>query len=267
MADPLVSVIVPCKNSEEFLYKVLRSLEFQTYINKEVIIVDNYSTDRTKEIAQQFEVKYICQGTERATQDNIGIREARGKLIWLTGSDMVADDDYIEKAVAKIKEGYDAIYASVLTDHLVRHFWGKVKALERKCYIGDNLIESARFFRKDVWEYLGGFDEKLIQVEEDFQHKLDKCGFHTTRISAREYHLHEERSLKTVFKKHVYYGRYCRHYLKVHGSRGVHQLLPARSAFFRNWRLLARHPILTAGLIIYKVVQYAGGLWGLKLSR
>jgi glycosyltransferase involved in cell wall biosynthesis len=264
---PLVSVVIPCKNSEEFIGLTLRSLESQTYKNVEVIVVDNYSIDDTEKIARQFKVKYICQGPERATQDNVGIMEARGELIWLTGSDMVADDKYIEEAVAKIQEGYDAIYASVLTDHRVRHFWGKVKALERKCYIGDNVIESARFFKKSVWEHKGGFDEGLVQIEEDFQHWLDSHGYKTGRIGAREFHLHEDDSLKSIWKKSVYYGKFMSRYLRVHKARGYHQLMPLRMGFLRNWKLLLKHPVLTGGLIIYKVVQYTGGLYALCRNR
>lgn len=257
MYNPLVSVVIPCKNSAEFLWETLLSLQHQTYKNIEVIVVDNYSTDDTVEVALKFKARVFLKGPERATQDNYGIENAKGNLIWLTGSDMIADSDYIEQAVCKIKQGDDAIYASVLTDKRVKHYWGRVKALERECYIGDNIIESARFFKKSVWQELGGYDERLIQVEEDFQHRLDKAQYITARIKAREYHLHEETNLTDLFKKSRYYANYMGDYLQKHRSRGILQLNP-----FRNYGKFLKHPNLLGGLIIYKIVQYTGGLIG-----
>jgi glycosyltransferase involved in cell wall biosynthesis len=264
MAQPLVSVIVPTKNSEEYLAVALHDIVNQDYKPIELIVVDNYSTDDTMNIAKIYADAIYQVGPERATQDNYGIQKAHGSIIWLTGSDMRSDPTDIKQGVEKIKEGYDAIYASVLTDRYVKHYWGRVKKLERKCYIGDDTIESARFFKKSVWEELGGFDERLVQVEEDFQHRLDHGGYRTGRIAAREYHMHEDRSLKTIFAKSRYYGKFMSYYVRKHHLRGVKQLFPARSAFFRNWRLFARNPELVAGLIVYKLVQYTGGLYGAK---
>ena len=262
-SNPLVSVVIPTYNSEEFLDRVLINILEQTYPNKELIVVDRYSTDQTPQIAKRWADSFYQFGFERGVQSNYGIWKARGELIYLTGSDMLRDTNYLSQAVERIAEGYDAIYASVLTDWRVEHFWGRVKALERQTYINDNTIESARFFKKEVWEKLGKFDEQLVQVEEDFQHRLDKAGYKTGRIKAREYHLHEEDTLKKIFKKSYYYGGFMKHYLVKHKSRGRKQLYPLRNAFVRNWRLLLKHPILTGGLIVYKIVQYAGGLLGM----
>lgn len=264
---PLVSCIIPTKNSEEFLFECLKSLKSQTYSPIEIIVVDNFSTDLTKKIADYYGVPFYQFGTERATQDNFGVLQSKGKYIYLSGSDMTRDLDFVEQAVEKLEQGYDALYMSVLTDRNIKHYWGKVKALERLTYIGDNTIESARFFRKDVFTALGGFDIELVQVEEDFQHRLDSNGYKTGRINAREYHLHEEENLGQVFKKSFYYGKFMRHYLKKHKTRGIKQLQPLRSSFFRNWRLFLKQPLLTIGFIIYKIVQYTSGLMGMYAKR
>lgn len=250
-----VSVIVPTKNSEEFLALTLHDLENQTY-PCEIIVVDNFSTDRTISIANKYTDKVYQVGPERASQDNFGVLKATGDIIWITGSDFRIDKNYAEQGVAKINEGYDAIYASVLTDRKVKHFWGKVKALERKCYIGTD-IESARFFKKEVWLNLGGFDEKLVQIEEDFQHRIDQAGYKTGRIMALEYHLHEYKGLGEIFRKSAYYGSFMGHYLNKHKGRGYQQIQP-----FRKFNKFLKHPILLFGLIIYKMVQYSGGIWG-----
>jgi glycosyltransferase involved in cell wall biosynthesis len=57
MANPLVSVIIPTKNSAKTIEKCLKSVKDQTYKNIEIIVVDNFSTDGTYEIAKKYTEK------------------------------------------------------------------------------------------------------------------------------------------------------------------------------------------------------------------
>lgn len=255
-----VSIIVPTRNSEEFILECLFNLKKQDYKDIEIIVVDNFSTDNTEVFSDTADL-FLKKGPERTAQANYAISKATGDLIYLTGSDMVRDLDFISQCVAKIKDGYDAIYMSVKTSYRVKHFWGKVKKLERECYIG-TFIESARFFKKSVWEALNGFNENMIGMEEDFQHRLDYAGYYTGRVEAREYHMHEDETLWQIFKKAFYYGSFMKAYLKKHKGRGWKQLYPLRP----NYNKFFRHPKLLIGFIIYKLVQYLGGGLGLIWS-
>jgi glycosyltransferase involved in cell wall biosynthesis len=256
-----VSCIIPTRNSEQFIDRSIVSVLNQSYHDIELIVVDNFSVDSTFRRSAPYVDMFLTKGPERTTQANYAIGKASGELIYLTGSDMTRDYDFIKECVEKIKECYDAIYMSVKTDMDVRHFWGKVKALERESYIG-TFIESARFFKKSVWESLGGFDEDIIAMEEDFQHRLDFMGYKTGRVTAREYHLPEDDSLLKVFKKAFYYGGYMKEYLKKHKGRALKQLNPIRP----NLKIFLKHPILLGGFIIYKLVQYLGGGLGCLLN-
>ncbi len=263
LRTPLVSVVIPTLNSSRYLKQTLESLKSQTYSNIEIIIVDNYSSDNTRDIAESFGATVCLIGPERAAQDNYGIRKASGEFVYLTGSDMIIDPDYITQAVEEcLSQGYDAIYASVLSKQ-GGGFWERVKAMERLSFIGSNLIESARFFKKGVFMTLGGFDESLVGVEEDFQHRLDALGYKTGRINAREVHLHEATSLSEVFRKSYYYGKFMPSYLKKYPFRGSRQLFPVRPSYIYNIRLFARNPIYLPAFMVYKLVQYSGGLLGL----
>jgi len=264
--QPKVSVIVPTKNSANYLHFCLLSMHQQTYKNIEIIVVDNYSTDNTCDIAKRFGARVFTRGKERAVQLNFGVAMARGKYVFETGSDMMSEPTYIEEAVAKCEEGYDAIYSSVISKPS-KNFWCKVKALERLSYIGDDQIEAAHFFKYDVFVSLGGADPSLISVEEDLQHRLDEAGFKTGRIKAREIHLHEMKTLKEVWLKSFYYGSYMRSYLKKHPKRGSQYLFPIRKAFLKNILLYSKHPILSIGFILYKVVQQTAGLCGLLVNK
>jgi glycosyltransferase involved in cell wall biosynthesis len=52
-----VSIILPTRNNENTIKRCLESIEKQTYKNKEVIFIDNYSTDNTYKIAKHFSKK------------------------------------------------------------------------------------------------------------------------------------------------------------------------------------------------------------------
>ena len=58
--NPKVSVIVPAYNVEHKIRECLNSILLQTYDNKEIIVVDDGSTDRTSEICDLFEKKHDC---------------------------------------------------------------------------------------------------------------------------------------------------------------------------------------------------------------
>jgi len=250
-----VSVVVPTKNSTEFIDRSIVSLLNQHYQDIEIIVVDNFSTDGTLGWIKKLVDKVLLKGPERTAQANYGIENSTGELIYLTGSDMTRDYGFIQECVDKINEGYDAVYMSVKTDKDVQHFWGRVKALERESYIGTPK-ESARFFKKSVWEALNGFNENLISMEEDFQHRLDYAGYYTGRIKGREYHLHEDDTLRKVFQKGYYYGKFMKKYLKKHKTEGIKKLT------FINLKPFLKHPVLLGGFIIYKTVQYTGGVLG-----
>ena len=99
---PLVSVIVPAYNVEPFLAETLASVQWQTYREFEVIIVDDGSTDRTSEIVQQFvekDARFILlrqPNANMAAARNAALKQARGE--WVAFLD--ADDAWLSEKLA-----------------------------------------------------------------------------------------------------------------------------------------------------------------------
>ena len=83
MKKPLLSVIVPTKNSERFLERCLKSIKSQTYKNLEIIVVDNNSNDKTKEIAEKYTKLVFNKGPERSAQRNFGVLKSKGEFVLL----------------------------------------------------------------------------------------------------------------------------------------------------------------------------------------
>lgn len=89
MLKPLVSIIVPVYNGEKYLGDTLKAILFQDYGKKEVIIVNDGSTDKSEEIVRSFpEVKYIFQENSGVpVARNRGIKEAKGEFIAFSDQD------------------------------------------------------------------------------------------------------------------------------------------------------------------------------------
>lgn len=115
MNHPLVSVIVPIYNVEEYLEKCLESIVSQTYSNLEIILVNDGSTDKSESIIQLFllkdkRVNYIYQkNAGPSVARNRGMKEATGEFICFIDADDFISQEYIEKLVSKIVEGYDIV--------------------------------------------------------------------------------------------------------------------------------------------------------------
>jgi glycosyltransferase involved in cell wall biosynthesis len=263
MSDkPLVSVVVPTFNSEGVLERCLASVRGQTYPNIEVIVVDNYSKDKTREIAKKFADLVLLRGRERSAQVNFGVRHAGGKYVYRVDSDFVLEPTVVEEAVRKCEvEGFDAVCIHNTSDASVS-FWARVRKLERDCYADDELNVAARFFRKEVFEKMGGFNERLVAAEDyDFHNRLLGSGYKIGKIKAREIHVGEPKSLWEIAKKHYYYGKTVKRFLDVNPERGIKQIGFIRPAFIRNWKNFATHPLLAIGFFIYQIVRYsAAGL-------
>ena len=94
----IVSVIIPTKNSEETLEECLKSIKQQSYPHIEIIVVDNFSTDNTRNIAKQFTDKVLLKGHERSAQVNFGVKYANGKYVYRVDSDFIVEPNVIEEA-------------------------------------------------------------------------------------------------------------------------------------------------------------------------
>src|SRR4030067_364405 len=107
---PLVSIIVPTRNSQATIERCLLSIRKQDYANLEIIVVDNYSRDRTRQLAEKYADKIFLKGPERGAQVNFGVGEAAGKYVYRVDSDFVLSSSIVTEAVEmREQHGFDAI--------------------------------------------------------------------------------------------------------------------------------------------------------------
>jgi glycosyltransferase involved in cell wall biosynthesis len=138
MKLPIVSIIVPTYNSAGTLEACLRSLKEQTYDSIEIIVVDNSSTDATKELAQQFTKKVFNQGPERSAQRNFGVKKAEGEYVVIIDSDMELSPKVIAACVEKVKA--DSSFGGVIIpeESFGTGFWAQCKRRGRLGLVAKN---------------------------------------------------------------------------------------------------------------------------------
>ena len=251
---PLVSVIVPTKNSDATIGKCLESISTQTWPNIEIIVVDCFSKDKTRKITEDYGARIFESGVKRSEARNMGAEKARGDLVFFVDSDMELGSSVIDECVKKIREEYDGVVIPEVS--VGEGFWAKCKALEKRCYIGDDLIEAARFFRKSVFENMGGYDAELEAGEDwDLNQRLSKAGYRIGRINAFIKHYEGRLSLRATMLKKRYYGKTLERYRKKHPTEARHQLKLIRPAFTRNWRGLVKDPVHALGMLVMKACE------------
>ena len=117
MNKPLISVVVPVYNVEQYLKKCLDSIIKQKYNNLEIIIVNDGSTDNSQKICQEYvkkdkRIKLITQKNQGlSAARNTGIDNAHGKYISFVDSDDYLDLEFINELYNTIIENKSDISA------------------------------------------------------------------------------------------------------------------------------------------------------------
>ena len=254
--EPLVSVVIPTFNSEQFLERCLKSVKAQSYTNIEIIVVDNYSKDGTREIAEGCEVRVVLCRAGRSKAKNVGASYTKGEFLLFVDSDMELTPNVVVECVAKVESGFDAV---IIPEFSVGEgFWAMCRALEKACYVGDDLIEASRFFGKRVFEDVGGYDPQLEAGEDwDLNQRIMKRGFRIGRVSMFIKHHEGRLSLRGAVAKKHYYGQTLRLYKIKHPKVSKQQLRMFRYAFLRNRKKLENDPIHALGMLLMKACELA----------
>lgn len=223
----------------------------------EIIVADNQSTDQTAAIAKKLGAKVFQAGPERSAQRNFGARKAQGKFLFFVDADMELGEKVLTEALDLFHKDSDIKSIVVPEVSVGNNFWGRVRALERSCYLGEPTIEAPRIFEKKAFLKAGGFDQKLIAAEDwDLSQRIKQWG-KMGRIKAKIIHHEGKLSLKTHLKKKYYYAKNIKLYAQKHPHESKAQIGPARvKIFWKNWKKLAADPLHGAGVFILKSMEY-----------
>lgn len=252
----LVSVVITTKNEEEHIGKCLSSIKSQSYPPNgiEIIVVDNNSNDKTKEISFRYTDKVYNFGSERSAQRNFGVRQANGKYVLYLDADMILSQEVIRECFNKCEnEGCMALYIPERIKG--RGFWIKVRDFERRFY-NATVIDCVRFIQKDKFLEIGGFDESLTGPEDwDLDRRIRQAG-KVGIIDSPIYHNEGRFRFQEYLGKKRYYSQNFQRYIDKWGQDDpvIKKQFGFRYRYFGvfiesgKWIKLITHPFLTLGM-------------------
>ena len=192
--DPLVTVVVVNRDRRELLRHCLRSIAGQVYQNLEVIVVDNGSVDGSECVIPDKELSGLpirliknLNNLGFCTANNQALRFARGKYVALLNNDAEADEGWLQALVAALEEnaGFGMAASKVLlhgdrstidkAGHLIypdgqnrgrgtgEKDIGQYERMEETAWPDG----CAAFYRRALFEHVGGFDEDFFAYADD----------------------------------------------------------------------------------------------------
>jgi glycosyltransferase involved in cell wall biosynthesis len=256
-----VTVIVTSRNSARTIGRCLGSILSQS-IPVEVLVVDNFSSDATVEIASGLRCKVVVAGHERSRQRNIGARIARTTWILFADADMLLHSNVVASCL-RVCVAERASAAVIPQLAVGEGFLARARALEKKCYVGDSYLEAPRFFQRHVFNELGGYDEELCAAEDwDLSSRARTAGVEIARAEYEIVHLDGRIRIVETVRKFRYYAPSIARYRKKHHDHARHQFRPFRSALMRNWKTLLLRPHLATGIGMLKAAELTGIVLG-----
>ena len=249
------SVIIATKNEQNNIKRLLASLKKQTEKSCEIIVVDNYSQDKTREIAKKYTRHVYSKGKERSQQRNYGLKKAKGQYVIFLDADMQLEKNVLKECIEKIRNKNTK---GIIIDEISngKSYLAKIKNLEKELYRDQGEIEAARFFRKKDLDKIGGYDDNLISGEDwDISIRTSKLG-PLLRIKSKIIH-NEEKTFWQDIKKKYYYAKNIERYAKKHPEEFKKQSGFFRfSNLFKKPAIIYHDPTVFAGLILLKSAQY-----------
>jgi glycosyltransferase involved in cell wall biosynthesis len=180
MSDkPLISIIIPSYNSARFVLHAVQSALEQTYSPVEVIVVDDGSTDDTRErlVTREDRIRYVYQsngGPSKAR--NRGINEAQGDLIAFLDADDQWLPDKLQKQWKSLQANPDTclvhtdLYRLYEPSGAIVHKYRDRKRFSGYCYNeffwGNALLTSSVLVTRRCLEEIGKFDEEIGYAED-----------------------------------------------------------------------------------------------------
>ena len=205
-----VSIIVPIKNRGSLLPNLIKNLSNLNYPNYEIIIVDDCSTDNTKNLLRKYPIKSILlkKSVGSAEARNIGINEAKNNIIALTDSDCFVSRNWLKDLVPFLNI-YDVVGGRVeFCDRAERKLNPSIKietVLKKESPV--NFLNSSNMlFKKELVKHTGGFLNYRIE-DLEFSWRALKKGFRLIYVPKGLVIHHGKRTILQNIKRYIQYGK------------------------------------------------------------
>ncbi|MDD5172819.1 MAG: glycosyltransferase [Patescibacteria group bacterium] len=231
MKNPKVSVIIPVYNRGEKLKGCLKSVLNQTYKDYEVIVVDNNSTDNTKETIKEFQkkdkrVRYLFEPKRGAAAARyLGEINSQGEIILMTDSDCIVKENWVAEIIEPIvKRG--AVAVQGVKRAAIKNYWTlHMEEDERRNTAGRvkdkkmGLLDTATFaIKKSVLEKIGLTNPRLsIGHDTELEARFKIQGYEIFLKQVEVLHYYADNAIK-LFKKMFIRGYWNARITKTYGA-------------------------------------------------
>ncbi|MCA9944073.1 MAG: glycosyltransferase [Anaerolineales bacterium] len=227
-----VSIIIPALNAQDTLPACLQACREQALpagVHLEIILVDDGSTDRTPEIAEEKNVRLIRHQTRRgaAAARNNGLNVAQGDIILFTDADCVPQPNWVAEMIRPFQDptiqGCKGIYATQQPELVARfvqiEYEDKYDLLRAQPAI-DFIDTYSAGYRAAALQAAGGFNEAIRYVEDqELSFRLAAAGHKMVfQETAVVFHQHSD-SLPRYFRKKVMIGYWKAQIMRLYPER------------------------------------------------
>ena len=205
--NSLVSIIIPVYNTGRYLKEAVDSAVNQIYKNKEIIVVDDGSTDNTKKVVEPYlnsgKMKYIYQENKGvAGARNTGIKAAKGEFIAFLDSDDIFLPDKIEKQVEILKNAPDFDIVCCVTGHFFDDDKENIRTFKNKPITDDQLknLSKGNFININTALVRRGIVEKIL-FDENLRTSEDWDFWIRVHLSGHKFLFHDDVLVLTRIRK------------------------------------------------------------------
>lgn len=271
-----VSVVIPAYNEERYIEKCLVSLRGQSYKDIEIILVDDGSTDKTRDIVKKFKEVTLLKGKHKGpgVSRNLGAKRAKGEILVFVDADMTFDKDYVKNLTSPIFKDkkilgttHDYEVATNISNQYSK-LWGKVRVSKEHAHE----VKIFRAIRRKSFLKYGGFDPKYGYADDQtlfYKYGLKPIVAHNTIC----YHRNPE-SLRETYKQAIWIGRSWKERFSVFkmpavniaALAGVILLTPFKIVLKTVQTSLSEKSISTKEAFVFYVVKFSGYVKGIATA-
>jgi glycosyltransferase involved in cell wall biosynthesis len=203
--NQMISIVIPTRNAAQFIGACIQAVRAQDFpaSDVEIIVVDNFSSDDTKAIAERHGVTVHQLGPERSAQRNFGAQQAKGDLLLFLDADMTLAPNAFS-ACATVMNNPEVVGCFIPERIKGTGFWIRVRDFERSFY-NATVIDAVRCIRRQAFLDVGGYDTALFAAEDwDLDRRLLAKGQFVSATTFLE-HNEGEFDFRRYVKKKAYY--------------------------------------------------------------
>lgn len=274
-----ISYVITTKNEEKNLGNILLSIVNQNkqIFSKEIIVIDNKSTDSTKKIAESFSCAYhnVNQDKDvRNLQRNLGlIEKSRGKYIFWLDADMILSPNLSYDCFSLLENNSKLKGLYIPEVILGKDVFAISRRFERFFY-ENTPIDGLRFFNKEAFESIGGFTQDWMHGPDDWDLDIRFKSKFDTDIVKTSCEKFESKVLEKIVQNKLYinYLKYPTCIFHNESQLTINKFINKKSHYYKDFKHYVErwgrnHPSLKKQLgIFYRTIGIFFRSWKISLK-